>query len=1110
MGKIEWTDEQKTAIDFRGGSAVVSAAAGSGKTAVLVERVIRILMDKENPVKADELVVATFTEKAAGELKTRLNAALSAASEDNPDDEYLKEQLLRLEDASISTISSFCMKLLRNNSAAAGLSPDFSVIDQAEGELRFNKAMEEVLEDFYEKGNPEDKDLLFDWYGNENDKELCNNISYICDFLRKLPNREKSISEFREIYENPRESAEKYTNERLEKVIKPQIYRMSALFPDISPEDEPALNYINKWKNIIRTLSLATGIISDDSIKVTIQEALSLKAPAIAANRKPTAKSAGYDNSHLVPCHNALKEIFASVTADLGYLAVFEQNLTSAAPVFRLMLELSEKTDKKYSQYKASKNKIDFADAEIFAIELLRNEKTAEEIRSGISVIIVDEFQDSNDMQYELFSTLSRDKSNLYFVGDIKQSIYRFRGANPRVFSRILDDPQFTNIYLNCNFRSNAAVIDSVNAIFDETMTKELGEVDYDDTAKLVQGRKKTEYEKGNEYCTELICIHGDKKDEARKSEAAYVADRIREMVESGFSVPDKDGELRPCRYGDFAILMGKYRHSAFHYKNALSAAGIPFEAIEDGAFTDFFEIKLLLSLLRIIDNPYCNKELAAILTLPPYSLTHEELSEAKLYGGKRHKTLYSAITAYSEANEKAALFCEEFRQLREFAAEHSVEQLIRKIYDESDIVTAILSMPDGDKRNSNVKLLISYAQRFSENGIKGLYDFLSYMETISRSDIRMAQAQNAAATENAVKIMTIHGSKGLEFPVCIVANLASDYKFRHSGKIIADIDEGIGMQVVDRSKHLTVSSYLFKFIKEMSIAQEMSEQMRLLYVAATRAREKLIFTAPVSGNKDYHVHLQWLLESRAAREKLIKFSEYSDYSPRFKRKAETENEKITEIKPFARYTYERYSHIPSKVTATQVGVKSVDDFSEKKSGVDRYLKMPEFVKSSEPRKLSGKKKGDAYHKAMELMDFSGEVSQLDLLLEKGKLTPAERNCIDDKEIAAFLDSELCRRINESDKIHKEFPIFCEYKGEDIPDTEEKPFVQGIADLFFVENGEIVLVDYKTNVNVTPDMLREEYEGQLEIYSRALEEMTGMKVKERLLWSFTLCKAVRV
>ena len=1110
MKEVKWTDEQRIAINFNEGSAVVSAAAGSGKTAVLVERVITLLMNKEKPVRADKLAVATFTEKAANELKTRLNAALVAAVEKNPDDEYLKEQLLCLEDASISTISSFCMKILRNNSAAAGLSPDFSVIDEAEGKLQFKKALDSVLEDFYESQRDEDKNLLFDWYGNENDNELCQNITYICDFLKKLPYKEKSLAKWLEIYDNPEESAEKTAAERVEKIIKPLILRMSALVPVVDSGDEPGKKFTDKWKAVIESLKLAAGISPDSEGRLMLKDALELKAPSIAPNRKPSKNSEGYDNSHLVDGHEALKEIFAQVITEAGYLASLAENLRESAPVLRLLLELAEETENRYRSYKQSKNKIDFSDAEILTLQILQDEKNASEIRSNYSVIIVDEFQDSNDMQYEIFNALSENGKNLFFVGDIKQSIYRFRGANPRVFSRILDDPRFTNIYLNRNFRSNKAVIDSVNAIFDEVMTKELGEVDYDDTAKLVQGRDKAEYETRDEYRTELVYVYGDKKEDARKKEAAYIADRIRKMVEEGFEVPDKNGVLRPCRYGDFAILMGKYRASAFHYKNSLSNAGIPYNANEDCAFTDFFEIKLLLSLLRIIDNPYCSKELAAILTLPPYSLTHEELAAAKLCGGKKHKTLYTGIREYAKENEKAAHFCNELNALREFASEHSVEQLIRRIYDESDVVTAVLAMPDGDKRNSNVKLLISYAQRFSENGVKGLYDFLSYMETIRRSDIRMAQAQSAAAEENSVKIMTIHGSKGLEFPICIVANLSSEYRFRGLGKIIADIDKGIGLRVVQKDKNIILNSFLYSSIKDECVAQELSEQMRLLYVAATRAREKLIFTAPISSSREPQVHLAWLEQSRAVREGLVVTRHVENFTPGAMDKTVGTEKKTVELKPFASYAYEKYSHIPSKVTATQVGVKSVDDFAAQKSGVDRFLKMPEFVKNGETGRLSGKKKGDAYHKAMELMDFNGDVSQLDELLERGKLTPAERSCINDAEIKAFLDSELCRRINAGSKVHKEFPIFCEYCPEDFPDDEEKPFVQGIADLYFVKDGKIVLVDYKTNVNTTPELLREEYEGQLHIYSEALKKMTGLEVKECCLWAFTLGSAVQI
>lgn len=1123
-----WTDEQLEAIDYRDGSAIVSAAAGSGKTAVLVERVKRLLTDEKNPVSADELVVVTFTEKAAGELKARLNTALSKAMEENPHNEHLKTQLLKLEDASISTISSFCIRLIRNNSVALGLSPDFGIIDEAESKLMFGRALETVLDEFYETAPEEEKSLIYDWYGGETDKELCTYITSLCEFLRKVPDSEKATEKWANLYENPALYEDEYKKTYTDRFINPVINSLIANLPQSELLwDEKSTAFLEGWRILIKTACIYSGtydgfIFSDappflydedseefeDYLNDLFNEYVSpydIISAVLPTVPRKNAK-AGFDNSYLKDVEKELKKYWGKLVTELDYIANFSKNITECNPIFKILLSLSKATEEEFLKRKRLKNKVDFSDAEIFTLKLLKDEKIAEDLRKSISVIIVDEFQDSNDMQYEIFRTLSRDGKNLFFVGDIKQSIYRFRGANPRVFARILDDPNYKTIYLNKNFRSSSAVIDSVNALFEGTMTKEQGEIDYDENARLVQGK---DYETDESYTTELIRLFGSDMKSARLSEAAYLADRIKNMVESGFLVTD-NGERRPCRYGDFAVLMGKYSTNAFIYKNAFAKANIPFEAKEDGAFTDFTEVRLVLSLLRVIDNPYNDCDLATVLSAPPYSFTPNELMEAKLSGGESHKTLFSGLTEYAKESKKAGLFYEELTALREFASEHSPEQLVRMIYDESNIVTGILAMTDGDKRDSNLKLLINYARQFSENGTKGLYDFLKYMETISSGSIRLTQAQSAAASDNSVKIMTIHGSKGLEFPVCIVANTPDSYRRKSPGKIISDIDAGIGMQVVYNDKHLIKNTFLYNYIKNLTSSQELSEEMRLLYVAATRAKEKLIFTAPVKKYKDYESHLKWITESKGVGNGLIKDKIIVNYSAVKNGNTTCKTAENVIIKPFTKYKYIDYTTVPAKVTATQVGVKSVDDFSAEVKGVDRFLKMPTFIKGDEPKKLTGKKKGDAYHKAMELLDFSGGINQLDDLYNSGKLTKAERNSIDDSEITAFLESDLCRRLNNSDRVYKEFPIFCEYCPEGFPENEEKPFVQGIADLFFVEKGKIVLVDYKTNTGVTPEMLREEYEGQLKIYSDALEKMTGMSVTERILWSFTLKTTVKV
>ncbi len=1096
-----WTPKQSEAIDFRGGSAIVSAAAGSGKTAVLVERVIRILKDEENPVDADKLVVATFTEKAAGELQTRLQRALSAAIEENPSNTYLRSQRAKLEDASISTISSFCMKLIRENSAFLGLSPDFSVIDEAEGRLLFDKALESVMEEFYEKAEEAEKNLLYDWYGRENDDELCSAVKTIHDFLCKLPFPEKSMASWQDMYDNPSEYKEKLVSVYLEVCVKPFALEMAELLPQ-NPEvwDEGCTPCLASWKYIIGNL---LGICGENDPFFTLDE-YSFENALGMEPVPPKRASKSYDNSVQKGAHDKLAKIWAKTVPYLNAIQNFEENMTECASVLRAVTALAEKTRAEFSKRKRQKNKIDFNDAEFFALKLLSDENGAKEIRKGAAVIIVDEFQDSNDMQYEIFRRLSDNGKNLYFVGDIKQSIYRFRGANPKVFADVLENKEFTPIFLNKNFRSSEVIVNSVNGIFEKTMTKKLGEVDYDDNAKLVRGAE--QYVCGESNRTELIRVYGRLKGEAREREGAYIADRIREMVESGFQVTEKDGTRRPCNYGDFAVLMGKYRANIHIYKKAFAKAGIPIDAKEDGAYTDYYEIKLMLSLLRIIDNPYYDCELMAVLTLPPYSITPDEMAEIKLLSGRA--PLYTGVR--KSENPKAVLFCNELAQLREFAGEHSVEQLIRYIYDESRVVTAILATTDGDKRDSNLKMLISHARRFSENGIRGLYDFLQYMDMVSRGDVTLTQAKSGETADGAVKLMTIHGSKGLEFPITFVSNLSSEHRRHGSGKINTDISYGVGMRAVRHSKHIIIDTFMFNLIEKLTEMQELSEEMRLLYVAATRAKEKLVFTAPVTSQDGHSVHLGWLEASRAVAKGIIDVQDIFGYRPEKREKEDDEQKTAVVVRPFSDYSYKRYTAIPAKVTATQAGVKSVDDFAETVTGVDRFLKTPTFIKGENKRKLSGKKKGDAYHKAMELIDFSGGSLQLDELHRRGKLSDKERECIDEKEVAAFLESGLCRRITESSEVHKEFPIFCEYTPEDFPEDEEKPFVQGIADLYFVEDGEIVLVDYKTNLNTNPDVLRAEYEGQLEIYAKALERMTGMPVKERYLWAFTAKTAIKV
>ena len=1114
--KMKWTKEQEYAINYRDGAAIVSAAAGSGKTAVLVERVMRLILNEKNPVNADEIVITTFTQKAAAELKARLSAALLKALSENPESVFLREQSLRLNDASISTISSFCLDLIKRNSAALRISPEFSILDESEEKLILSKALDSIMEQFCEKGDREERERLYDWYGDEDDLGIAEIVEKMYRFSRNLISPGEYFGKWLSYYKNPKSYTENIGEIYFDTHIADAARKLSDIAEDIYDAAEDA-DY-DKAKAFAAEIGAAADIfvgVAGESLAEKLDTAVKIKIPSTPRKTK------SFDSALIKECRDSFVRIWDDILEKGSLYVKCERDIEACYPVLKTLISLTKALDGEYAERKAAVNKYDFSDIEIMTLRLLRDEKgeptpAARAIAESTAEIIVDEFQDSNDIQYEIFRLISKNKKNLYFVGDIKQSIYRFRGANPLVFSRLTKDPDFTVINLNRNFRSNDKVISAVNSIFTGQMTEELGDVNYDESCALVQGNMS--YKSGDEHKAELIVLMGESAEDAREKEAAYISCRILDMMEKGYEITEGEGK-RPCRFGDFAVLMGRYSANIHIYKKVFDSYGIPYEAKEESGFTDYSEVKCALSFLKIIDNPYKDKELTEVMMRPPYMFTVDEMAKIKLSGGIKHKFLYTGLCKEALTNEKCSCFLAELKELRDYSGENTVENLVRRIYEESDFSTAIISSPDGRKRDENLKLLIHYASVFSENGGGSLSDFISFMDSIREKEVKLTRPQDSRFSQHRIKLMTVHGSKGLEFPVCFVANLSNEMKNRENRYICLDPDKGIGMRVIDRENMLQSDTLSYDIVSAENRRLERSEEMRLLYVAATRAKEKLIFTAPRPKNaKAEDMHYKWVSRSAEENDDIFEVRVIENFSPGDKKADISENAEKTVIKPFTEYGYQPFTLIPSKVTATQIGVKSVDDFAVKSDKISRFLRTPSFLKEEERGKLSGKKKGDAYHKAMELLDFSGSTSQLDSLFEKGKLTAIERDSISDEEISAFLGSSLCKRAVSSGKIRREFPIFCEYDPKLWGDFgvsgwdkgEERPFVQGIADMFFVEEGEIVLVDYKTNVNVTPKELIEEYKGQLSVYKTALEEMTGMRVKECFLYSFSLGEAIEV
>ncbi|MCR4779970.1 MAG: UvrD-helicase domain-containing protein [Ruminiclostridium sp.] len=1239
------SDEQRRAIGFDGRACIVSAAAGSGKTSVLVERVRRRLLGigededgntvRTEPVPADRMVITTFTNAAAAEIRARIEDALSdeAASPDLSDEgrELIDTQLLRLRDAYICTTHSLCADLLRRYSSAAGLRPDFKVLDTSQTDLLKARSMKTVMENFCAApGDAASRELLYGWFARENDSAIEELVGYLYEFSRKITRPDEFFAEWLGYYKDPSTYdgiIRKNYNERVQSELVDVLADIRANIKALVPLTKQAPAAPAKGKALTSNPMEPVGevweglLVSYDAAvwgQPDFREKLKAANAAYAAAAK-TPDASGKKKiidlnttSKQVPSEE-MKALISQLKADCKALAKstpelrpFDDDMRTCAPVLEALLELVRRYDEDYSARKAELGGLDFDDLERRMLDILRDGaqpacsvsqpgETAREIAGSIDFIIVDEFQDSNEVQYEIYRLISRDKKNLFLVGDIKQSIYRFRGSDPLVFRRLSEeDPDFEVIPLNKNFRSRETVINTVNQIFEGTMTKELGDVDYNDDCKLVFG---ADYpDDTDENRVEFAEISASDDLTARQAEAVWIANRIKKMVADGFEVNDRKTGMRPCRYSDFGIIMRSYAGYAKIYTGALDEAGIPYEAKADEEYTDLEEVKYLLSLLRVIDDPYRDGDLAAvlmrepyrlsadelaeikltegfsllrglrvkakldknaadalerlnggyqdgglpdgdgladILSKPPYSFGAEEIKELELYGRYKHLHLWTGLREYAARNERAAAVLAEIEEYRAFAAENSPARLIRKICDESMIVSSFEAEKGGLKKCLNLRLMPHYAEVFPGSESAGLYDFLRYLETLRRRRIKLARAEGDSRGTNAVRIMTIHGSKGLEFPICFMANVptAASIK-RDCPNIICDPRYGIGMTVMDGRHLLKIDNFLNRYIVGEYRRLELSESMRLLYVAVTRAREKLIITAPRPPQNANESHWGWIKNSAAAREDGLigspRLLAAEDIGPDLYIPDDSKNtaEDLSaaegnDIDTEPGYGYWDSARLPAKFTATQIGVKNVTESDRPDDKAFRVLRVPSFLGEGEVSKLRGKKLGDAYHKAMELIDFTtppdkaGEV--LDGLCACGALTRIERESIADEDIAYFLESDICKRAAAcgANNIYKEHPLFYEPDADELREIcagygigewndSEKPFIQGITDLFFVEGDGIVLVDYKTNTRTTPEKLTDEYSGQLAIYAHALTESMGMPVKEKLLYSFTL------
>lgn len=1183
MGR-QWTKQQKNSIYATDGSVLVSAAAGSGKTAVLVERVINLVTRSENPIDVDRLLIVTFTRAAAAEMRQRISFALNALLENDPYNPNLLKQKQLLYTASISTIDSFCSDIVREYFHVLGVSRDYRIADEGELDVLRNIALDNAFNTFYSADSSDFVALLDAFSSKGGDIKLRETVLKICTFLSTQPFPDKWLDDMLSRY------GEAYVTESIwGKII--IDYAKSAVYHAINLTENSIklLENEEKLKNAFSVrleddLAYLNNLISKlhgESWNDMCTAVFSFTAGRLAAPK-------GYKDD---PTKLAVADNRDEVKSTIKSLQLyFDKNEQQALDEMRelqslvsTLFDLVREYIKELDIVKYKKNVLSFSDIELLTVKLLAEpegngfKKTgaAYEISSRYDAVMVDEFQDVNDVQDLIFKCASNDESNLFVVGDVKQSIYGFRQAKPQIFIERKnkynrfdeENPVYpATIILDKNFRSRKEVCDTVNFIFSRLMTKQAAQMDYTKDEMLNAGAIYPETA-DCDFEISLIEKSAFEDYDSAEIEARFIANKIHSMMHDGFLVKDGDTQRR-ATYGDFAVIMRSPKSSAKTYVKTLIDCGIPAYSENKEDSFEAQEIKVVLNLLRLIDNPALDISLLSVLCSPIYGFTPDELSQIR--ADERYSNLYTALQKYSEKSQKAKAFLLELESLKNYSCTCSIDELIGKVYDTTAIGAITSAVKGGETPMRNLNLLRIYARTFESNGYKTLSDFISYIDKLIENGTELPGASSDSDALNGVRVLSIHASKGLEYPVCFLADTARRFnKTDLRSDVLIDSNAGLGIK---RKEGLCRYNTLPRFAVEIEISQnETAEELRVLYVALTRAKEKLIAVTSKKGAEKYLANLyskivfksiiepysvvrcssisDWLWLSALVHPSLnnlrksvnpssdpIPKQNTSDWHYEIIDKEEmifgaTVNSVIdakSVLNDLEKYDEFDYAHLlrknlafkyrnseimnlPQKVSASQIAHDSNDDYFE------RVLSKPSFLNTE---RATAVERGSAHHRFLQYCDFAKARDDFDTELKRlislDLLTQEQSELIDRKRLNKLLNSELVKRIINSPLVLREERfsaklnpalVFDEYS--DLK-TDAEIIIQGAVDIAFQENGKLVIIDYKTDRVSDVSKLSQLYKKQLDLYKLAMEQSMEMTVSECIICSVHLGEYIKV
>jgi ATP-dependent helicase/nuclease subunit A len=1179
---VDWTTDQRHAIECRKGSVLVSAAAGSGKTAVLVERVIRRLTDKDNPCSAEDLLIVTFTRAATAQMREKIGAAILKRLSEDPTDRHLRRQYMLLPFAKICTIDSFCNDLVRENFHALGISPDYSLLDNETAVIMKNDVCEAMLERAYEEDLDGRFSELSDMMSSgSSDEDFAKLIIKMYDISTAYPFPDLWLDSLIGEYSQPDINKSRWGG-----IIKKYVCDMldycvsSSRDMMIAMESDP-----------IVADAYGAAVQSDINMYAELREKINsdwdeaLEAFKTVKYMSLGRVPKGYESETknvVTTARKKLKDLLKKVP---GIMCVSSEEHADDMRLLRdpvtKLIELVKQFGREYSAEKDKMNSADFSDILHRALNLLAvsdgsggyiKTDLARELSSHYVEILVDEYQDINEAQDMIFRAISADENNLFTVGDVKQSIYRFRQAMPEIFLRrrstthSFESGKYPlGITLGSNFRSRVGVTSCVNYIFRQLMSTEAGELEYDDSEALNAAAKYPERDTPD--CELHVVTDKGNRADTLEAQARYVAKYIERTVREGKMLVTKGGALHSASYGDFCILLRTAKNVSSVYANALSERGIPVFSPETGGFFEAAEISFILSLLRVLDNPVQDIPLAAVMLSPLFGFSAGELADIRasakerLEAGETEPLYRSVAVSADEGSKKAAAFLKKIESLRRLSLTLSAGELVRRVCEETGLDAIVGAMPDGERRRLNVGLLCDYAEKYEAAGNLGLSGFIRFIDKVARTSGDLATAARPSENADIVRIMTVHQSKGLEFPICILADMQHAFNERdNTESVLISSSAGLGMK---RRTEDGISVYDTASRRAAVITSERmgrSEEMRVLYVALTRAKENLVMVTSVPNPEKglAKVAVECGIGERANPFAVLRMNNFSDLvltalmrhpaadelrklsgvdvpiflseKDRFKLKVvvsdsesfmtESANEQKIAAKPvFFNEVQARLDYSdPRSVLSSVPAKRAASDGSER--GINR-----EYFASSRPAFMSSggltpAQRGTATHKFMQFSDYSaaraGIESELARLVDGGFLSEDEGKAVNIGAAKRFFMSPLAERIFASDNVMREkkfaalFPakfFYPELTGEA---AEEKIVVQGIADCVFVEDGELVIVDYKTDTGVDAEALLDRYSAQLEIYREALSQALGMPVKETLLYSFFMNSTVKV